>query len=134
MKDDPPVLSWPPGKTVVHNLFDVAALARSAEWRPFRAGIEILPLYGEQQGADSLRASAALLRYRAGASVPLHEHLGYEHVVVLEGSQRDAQGTYERGAFVISEPGSRHSVTSDDGCIVLVLWNRPVAFVPPDIP
>jgi anti-sigma factor ChrR (cupin superfamily) len=117
-----------PDKVLVPDMFDGDALAQLGGWVPFRAGVEIMPLYGEP-GTDNKGPSAALLRYQPGATVPPHEHLGYEHVVVLKGSQRDAHGTYERGAFVISEPGSRHSVTSDHGCVVLVTWNQPIAFV-----
>ena len=123
----PPAPSLPSGKTAVLNVLDAESLLELAGWRPFRAGIDILPLYGTLGEHES---SAALLRYRPGASVPTHEHPDYEHVVVLKGSQRDAVGTYRRGTLVINSPGSRHAVTSDDGCVVLVIWNRPVAFVP----
>ncbi len=74
-------------------------------------------------------ASAALLRYRAGSRVPAHRHLGYEHVLVLEGEQRDEQGRYAKGSFVVNLPGSQHAVWSPDGCLVLVIWERPVEFL-----
>ena len=41
-------------------------------FQPFREGVEIAPLQGP--GEDG--AALALLRYRPGASVPLHEHMG----------------------------------------------------------
>jgi len=116
------------GKVTVDDLFDTPRLLASEQWQPFRTGISILPLYGVGE-TDLDRPSAALLHYQPGASVPEHEHTGFEHVIVLAGSQRDAQGVYPRGALVISEPGSRHAVASDDGCIVLVIWERPVRFV-----
>ena len=122
----PPSAALPNGKTVVMNVFDAEGLLELAGWQPFRAGIDILPLYGTLGEQES---SAALLRYRPGASVPTHEHPDYEHVVVLQGSQRDSVGTYPRGTLVINSPASRHAVTSDDGCVVLVIWNRPVEFV-----
>jgi len=117
------------GKSVVDDLFEIPARVSEGSWQPFRSGIDILPLYGDQQGKGTPGPSAALLRYSPGASVPTHEHTGYEHVVVLQGSQRDGQEVYGSGSFVISDPGSRHAVTSDHGCVVLVIWNQPVSFI-----
>lgn len=93
-------------------------------WQPFRDGIEAAWLY--QNGAHG--PAAAYLRYQPGAQVPLHWHAGYEHVFVLEGSQSDASGRYAAGSVLISPPGSSHQVTSEEGCIVLVVWERPVVF------
>ncbi|NER81415.1 MAG: transcription negative regulator ChrR [Leptolyngbya sp. SIO1D8] len=90
-------------------------------WQPFRPGIEIHRLYGDEIGP-----SAALLRYQPGAQVPHHSHTGYEHIVVLSGSQRDERGLYQTGAFVINPPGSAHTVTSDNGCLVLIIWEKSV--------
>jgi anti-sigma factor ChrR (cupin superfamily) len=100
-------------------------LAQAREFVPFRSGVEIARLYNEGRGG----ASAALLRYAAGASVPLHRHLGHEHVLVIEGAQQDERGLYETGTFVINPPGSEHSVFSPSGCLVLIVWQRPVVFL-----
>jgi anti-sigma factor ChrR (cupin superfamily) len=81
-------------------------------------------LYEDESGA-----SAALLRYQPGARVPLHEHQGYEHVLVLSGEQRDERGRYPQGSFMVNAPGTRHRVISEDGCLVLVVWERPVKFI-----
>jgi anti-sigma factor ChrR (cupin superfamily) len=95
---------------------------RTLDWRLFRDGVEAAWLY--QNGAHG--PAAAYLRYRAGARVPLHWHPGYEHVFVLEGSQRDANGRYAAGSLLISPPGSSHEIVSEEGCVVLVIWERPV--------
>jgi len=92
------------------------------DWRPFRPGVEMAELYGEGEGT----ASAALLRYAPGAAVPKHLHTGIEHILVLEGSQRDDRGTYTRGSMLIHGPGTSHAVASDFGCVVLAIWERPV--------
>ena len=57
-------------------------------WQPFREGVEIYPLY--KDNTEGHEASAALLRYQAGAKVPHHSHTGYEHILVLSGSKRNA--------------------------------------------
>ena len=91
-------------------------------WQPFRPGVEIARLYG---GAAN-QASAALLRYAPNAAVPRHIHHGFEHILVLSGSQRDEHGTYTAGTMLVSEPGSSHAISSEEGCVVLAIWERPV--------
>ena len=94
-------------------------------FKPFRPGVEISRLYQN----EATGASAALLRYAPGASVPEHVHQGYEHVLVLEGEQRDHRGSYPAGTFVVNPPGTRHTVSSPQGCIALLIWQQPVRFV-----
>jgi anti-sigma factor ChrR (cupin superfamily) len=79
-------------------------------------------LYGGGDGGPT----AALLRYAPGARVPAHLHRGNEHILVLRGSQRDEQGTYEAGTLLAHGVGTGHSVSSDVGCIVLAIWFAPV--------
>jgi len=97
-------------------------------------GWETLPFYLFRDGiyiSWILEGSPAIavLRYEPGARVPLHEHVGAEIIFVLEGSQADAKGTYGKGDIVINPAGSRHSVWSDDGCVVLLHWAEPVKFI-----
>lgn len=95
---------------------------RALPFAPFRDGITISPLL---EGSPAI----ALLRYDPGARVPLHEHVGAETILLLEGSQSDEHGTYLRGDMVINPAGSRHSVWSDEGCVVLLHWAEPVRFI-----
>jgi anti-sigma factor ChrR (cupin superfamily) len=107
-------------------LDDLRARAGRGEiaWAHFRPGVEIHRLWGDPAGA-----SAALLRYRPGAGVPRHLHEGEEHVYVLEGAQRDDHGVHAAGTEVVNLAGSIHTVDSPDGCVVLVVWDRPVRFL-----
>ncbi|MEZ5650050.1 MAG: cupin domain-containing protein [Burkholderiaceae bacterium] len=99
---------------------------KDMRFEPFRDGIEISRIDTGEGPAD---AQAAILRYAPGALVPLHGHTGAEMIIVLEGEQRDARGSYPAGTVVINHPGSRHHVSAPDGCVVLILWSRPIAFV-----
>jgi predicted ChrR family anti-sigma factor len=90
-------------------------------WQSFREGVEIYFLYKNDAGS-----SAALLRYLAGAKVPEHIHSGYEHIFVLSGSQSDAEGKYTRGSVIINSPNTSHQVSSEQGCVVLIVWEKPV--------
>jgi anti-sigma factor ChrR (cupin superfamily) len=88
--------------------------------------VEIHVIY--EGGPDD--PAAAFLRYQPGASLPRHRHVGREHIFVLAGAQEDERGRYEAGALVVNPPESTHAVSSPDGCLVLVLWDRPVVFEP----
>jgi anti-sigma factor ChrR (cupin superfamily) len=103
---------------------DPEALARRSGYEPLRPGIDILYLYKD----DASGGSCALLKYQPGAEVPSHLHQGFEHVYVLAGEQRDERGVYPAGTFVINPPGSTHHVRSPNGCLVLIVWQRPVDF------
>lgn len=94
---------------------------RTLPFRPFHTGVEIFELV---TGSPSI----ALLRYVPGAKVPRHRHAGLETVLVLEGAQSDERGHYPAGSLVVNMQGSEHSVWSDEGCVVLIQWERPVEF------
>ena len=91
-------------------------------FEPFREGVEIHRL------ADG-PAAVALLRYQPGASVPRHRHTGLETILVLEGTQSDDHGKAAAGDLIFNPEGSVHSVWSEEGCVVLIHWTRPVEFV-----
>lgn len=110
------------GRLAIPGLFGVPFDAARFQWEPFREGVEIARLYGGEPGA----ATAALLRYAPGAKVPRHVHRGHEHILVLAGSQSDDNGSYGAGTLLASGPGTTHRVTSEEGCVVLAIWERPV--------
>ncbi len=109
----------------MQDLLEIEKFQDQIPWKPFREGVEIHHLYG-----DGLHGpSAALIRYRGAARVALHEHTGYEHILVLSGSQRDQNGVAAAGTLTINPPGTRHELVSDAGCIVLAIYEKPVKFV-----
>ena len=105
-------------------LLQRAAAPERLDWLPLRPGVEFHALYGQPgQGP-----AAALLRYAPGASVPAHRHSGIEHILVLQGAQRDERGVYGAGTLLVSPAGSRHAIVSDEGCLVLAIWAGPLEF------
>jgi anti-sigma factor ChrR (cupin superfamily) len=102
-----------------------AILGAGIEWTRLYDGVDICRLYGDGREGPS----AAFLRYAPNACLPLHEHDGHEHIFVLTGFQEDECGVYRAGSMVVNPPGSRHSVRAPEGCLVLVLWERPVTFL-----
>ncbi len=93
-------------------------------WEVLRPGVEVAWLY--RTGPHGPRA--ALLRYQPGATVPEHEHLDYEHIFVLQGSQSDGDRLYTAGTLSIFPPGLSHNIVSAEGCTVLAIWSGEIRF------
>lgn len=119
MRDDPTQV------LALKDLFRIDEWQDTLPWAPFRDGVEIYRLYGDGVTGPT----AALLRFKTGARVSLHEHTGYEHIIVLSGAQVDENSRAATGTLIINPPGTRHSVLSDTGCIVLAIYERPVKFL-----
>jgi len=117
-KTDPPL--------TIHHLLNIDDHQDLYQWQPFKEGIEISRIYGTSDSG----ASAALLRYAKGAEAPMHMHAGYEHIIILSGTQTDGVKVYNKGTMMISTPGSQHRIISETGCIVLAIWQAPVDFLP----
>jgi anti-sigma factor ChrR (cupin superfamily) len=94
-------------------------------WETFRPGVRIHWLYRTDEDGPA----AALLRYEPASAVPLHEHLGWEHILILSGAQSDGSRHHTEGTLMISAPGSRHAIESDEGCIALAIWQRQVRVI-----
>lgn len=109
---------------ILRDIFTLAAYPERLAWEYFREGIDIYPIYKSERGC-----AAALLRYAPGAAVPAHQHLGYEHILVLTGEQSDERHHYPHGTLAISPPGTSHAIQSPRGCIVLAIWEKPVSFL-----
>jgi anti-sigma factor ChrR (cupin superfamily) len=92
-------------------------------WEPFHPGVEVSWIYREDGDYGS---AAAFLRYQPGAAIPQHLHTGFENILILSGSQTDRNGRHSAGTLVINQPGTSHDVVSDEGCVVLITWQKPV--------
>jgi len=106
------------------DLFHVSGWQHRIPWKPFKPSVEIYRLYGDGVTGPT----AVLLRFQPGGRVALHEHIGYEHIIVLAGSQVDENSRTEAGTLIINPPGTSHSVLSETGCIVLAIYEQPVKF------
>lgn len=99
------------------------------EWVPWvepgRAGVEHSVLWAPSEDEPSV---ALLLRFPPGAHGDFHEHLGYELMLVLHGRLDHSDGrSFHRGDLVVEEPGSRHQMSSENGCTVLAIRTKPAA-------
>lgn len=98
-----------------------SALVRSAAasgWRTTAiAGIEVRELSVEADGS----AVTMLIRMRAGATYPAHEHAGPEECFVLEGDLVLDELEMRAGDFQRMEPGSAHPPqTTRAGCLLFL--------------
>lgn len=109
--------------SLVVDLFN-NTLIEGRSWQPLAEGVMKSNLY--EVGEDGPRA--ALLRYEPGAKVDHHIHSGYEHILILQGSQCDGDKTYLPGMLVIHAPGTSHAIVSNEGCLALGIWEKPVYF------
>ena len=64
---------------------------------------------------------AVLVRFDAGAKLPLHRHVGDELIFVIEGSNADESGEVMTGDMNFRPNGCVHSVTTRNGATVLAL-------------
>ena len=110
---------------LIENLDKPALLNAQREWLSFREGVDISLIYEE---ADK-GCSAAFLRYAPGSSVPKHQHIGFEHILILDGEQSDENGVYSAGMLLVHAKESTHQVSSEKGCIALAIWQHPVEFI-----
>ncbi len=123
---EPELDSAPPfARLELPQIFDLGRNADRIPWQPFQDGVDIHRLYGDGQTGPM----AALLRFRKAGKVRLHRHDGYEHIIVLQGAQRDQNGTARAGTLMINPPGTVHSIVSEAGCIVLAIYEKPVVFL-----
>lgn len=111
------------GCTVLDNIFDVEKLITERVWDVLREGVFISFIYNTEGGAQ-----AAFLHYLPGASIPRHVHTGFEHILILQGSQEDGEKTYQKGTLVIHRPDSSHEISSPEGCFALGIWEKPNTF------
>lgn len=114
----------------LNDLFQISGWQQKLSWKPFHDGVDIYRLYGDGETGPT----AALLRFAPGGRIPLHEHTGFEHIFVLTGSQVDENSRAETGMLIINPPGTSHSILSENGCIVLAIYEKPVKFLAPAKP
>jgi anti-sigma factor ChrR (cupin superfamily) len=110
-------------ENVIHMDFDDPALP----WQAFRDQVDLLPVYGNINAG----CASAFLRYQPGARIPEHVHTGMEFLLILRGSQSDDRGHYTAGSFLINPTASSHKIISEEGCVVLAIWEKPVKFIDP---
>lgn len=118
------------GSLVFPDLSKLAEDHNTLEWQPFHPGVDIHWLYRDENHGPS----AALIRFQPGAAVPMHTHRGLEHIYILSGSQTDGNGRLNAGSLMVHWPGTQHGIFSEEGCLVLAVYEKPPHFMPVSAP
>jgi len=78
--------------------------------------------------AGQEKYEVCLHKIERGGRVAKHDHRGLEVTVVLQGAFSDENGTYEKGDFIVREPGQKHrpQATLNQDCLCLTVVEAPV--------
>jgi anti-sigma factor ChrR (cupin superfamily) len=80
------------------------------------SGVRQKPIFSDKE----TNRRVALVRFEAGAKLPLHRHVGDEIVFVIEGSNADESGELVAGNISYRPNGCTHTVWSTNGATALV--------------
>ena len=98
----------PKSQTIV--LSDIA-------WGDAMPGVRQKPIWSDKE----TKRRAMLVRFEAGAKLPLHRHVGDELIFIIEGSNADESGEVMTGDMNYRPNGCVHTVTTKHGATVLGL-------------
>jgi len=96
--------------------------ASEARWRAVFEGVDFAPL-AVKEGRGSF-----LLRFRAGAVCPLHNHPGGEEIYVVSGKGRLNELAIGPGDFIFTPPGESHALHAETDVLIHVITPEPVEF------
>lgn len=94
------------------------------EWKPLiEDGVDTKGIYVKALRYDdqTKRSPTILLKFETGAKYPYHNHPGGEELFVLEGSVVIAGQTLNAGDYLYTPVDFKHSVTSETGCVLLLM-------------
>lgn len=86
-------------------------------WNDAMPGVHQKPIWHDKE----TKRRAMLVRFEAGAKLPLHRHVGDELIFVIEGSNADESGEVMTGDMNFRPHGCEHTVTTRHGATVLAL-------------
>ena len=114
--------------TIYTDLFSGGLHNGQLTWTPYaqpgRAGVDVQWLYTADQTGPT-GAEAYIAHFKPGSHGNLHEHLGFELLLVLQGELHNDNGDrYPAGTLILEEPTSVHQVSSPTGCIALVVREK----------
>ncbi len=73
----------------------------------------------DRDGEEIARATS-IVRYARDSAFSAHTHGGGEEYLVLDGVFSDEHGDFGKGMYVRNPPGSSHTPSSKEGCIIFV--------------
>lgn len=96
----------------------VSVLASEGEWQEVQEGVLLKTLYIDQ----STGIATSLVRMLPGTALPVHQHIGVEQFLVIEGDCNVAGQKLSPGDYHRAEAGSTHETTyTVDGTLILLI-------------
>lgn len=97
----------------------VAVDTASMDWQPSPSGSVWRKRLHRVGPAESGQVTS-VVRYRAGATFPAHDHPEGEEILVLDGVFCDEHGDWPAGTYQLNPEGFRHAPFSREGCTLFV--------------
>jgi len=94
------------------------------EWNPLiEEGVDTKGIFVKVLRFDeqTKRAPTILLKFEAGSTYPYHNHPAGEEIFVLEGDAIIERERLSAGDYLYTPPNFKHSVESENGCILLLV-------------
>jgi anti-sigma factor ChrR (cupin superfamily) len=96
----------------------VSVLASEGEWRELQKGVLLKKLYVDQ----GTGIATSLVRMQPGTALPVHQHIGVEQFLVIEGDCNVAGQKLGPGDYHRADAGSIHDTTyTVDGTLFLLI-------------
>ncbi|NDV44125.1 cupin domain-containing protein [Flagellimonas sediminis] len=105
------------------NIRDYITKSHGLSWQPLiEKGIHYQGVFVKSLRFDKStnRSKAILLKFEEGASYPYHVHPAGEEILVLEGSCEIHHETLSQGDYLYTPPKGKHSVHSENGCVLFL--------------
>jgi quercetin dioxygenase-like cupin family protein len=95
------------------------------KWQPSGYdGVELCPLHVNDVGGGAI-----LIRARAGARFPAHDHPGGEDALLLEGSVRLGSRRLDPGDYLWSDPGDVHDLEALEDSLLFASSPRGIEII-----
>lgn len=94
------------------------------DWLPLiEKGVDTTGIFVKSLRKDNTtgRSPSILLKFKAGAKYPYHNHPAGEELFVLEGKAKIAGVELTAGDYLYTPPNFKHAVEAEQGCVILFI-------------
>lgn len=106
------------------NIFDYIVSSENKEWQPLvENGIHYEGIFVKSLKFDKEknRSTTILLKFELGAAYPYHNHPAGEELFVLDGTAEIEGALLNKGDYLYTPPGFKHSVKTATGCTLFFM-------------
>jgi quercetin dioxygenase-like cupin family protein len=96
----------------------------STKWKPLKEeGVDTTGIYVKSLRFDAQlqRSPSILLKFERGSKYPFHNHPAGEEIFLLKGSCFINNSFLNKGDYLYTPPGFKHSVRTEAGCEMLLI-------------